>query len=201
MRNFLKIAEGIEVNSLLHVLACNEKLWNQYTVRTAHPRSAHRVVDDILLRYSPFNTGDDFIEKVCSEIHVVTYPAWYKLPHFHPIIFGLLAKVYGVHLGRVMISRMAPGVEIPEHSDRITEAETLFPTKIPPAVYYQRYQLALQSEPGTVFSCGDESVHMKPGEIWWFNNNLPHSVQNGSGNDRISLICDIRTQHDDYLPS
>lgn len=200
MRNFQRIAHGLSTTALLQELAAQPELWNQYTVRTQHPMSAHRVVDDVLLRYSPFNTGEDFVEKVCSEIAVVTYPAWYKLPSAHPFIFGLMTQVRGVHLGRVMISRVAPGVEIPLHSDRIDVAEEQFPDKIPPALYYERYHLCLQAEPGIVFQCEDEAAIMAPGECWWFNNQLEHSVVNNSANDRIHLIMDVRTRHDDYVP-
>lgn len=201
MRNFQKLATGLDTSGLLHQLATQPELWNTHTVRTAHPRSAHRVVDDIVLRYSPFNSGEDFIEKVCTSIDCVDYPAWYLLPAAHPFVFGLMTRVQGLHLGRCMITRVSPGVEIPLHSDRIEEAEALFPDRVPPALYYERYHIALQSAPGTVFVCGTESVFMAPGEAWWFNNQLLHSVVNNSAEDRLHLICDIRTAHDNYIPS
>ncbi len=114
------------------------------------------------------------------------------LPQAVPIIFGLMARVMGEHLGRVFISRMAPGICIPLHSDRIAPAEEAFPGKMPPAVYYERYQIALKASPGVVFRAGDEEVFMEPGTIWWFNNCVPHEVLNHSGDDRISLVVDIR---------
>lgn len=186
--------------ALLAELASQPELWNQHTVRTQHPQSAHRVVDDIVLRYSEFNSGDDFVEKVCSEIAVVTYPAWYKLPSAHPFVYGLMTQVHGLHLGRVMVTRVAPGVCIPPHTDRIAPAEEAFPGKIPPALYYERYHVCLQAEPGIVFRCGGEEATMVPGDVWWFNNQLEHEVINNSGNDRIHLIIDLRTKHDDYVP-
>lgn len=203
MRNFQRLATGLDTSNLLHAIACQPELWNQYTVRTQHPRSAHRVVDDIVLRYSKFDAGagDDFVEKVCSEIAVVDYPAWYALPQAHAFIFGLMQRTCGVHLGRCMVTRVAPGVQIPLHTDRIAEAEVEFPNKVPPASYYERYHLVLQSSPGVEFTCGDESVYMAPGEAWWFNNQIPHSVVNNSAEDRIHLIADIRTLHDHYIPS
>lgn len=201
MRNFQKLSSNLDTSALLHGLAVQPELWNQFRVRTSHPRSAHRVVDDIILRYSPFNSGDDFLERVCSEIAVVDYPAWNKLPQAHPFVYGLMSRVQGLHLGRCMISRVPPGIQIPLHSDRIIEAEKAFPGKIPPAVYYDRYHIALQSGPGVVFECGDESAYMAPGEAWWFNNQLPHRVVNNSAEDRLHLIIDIHTSHDDYVPT
>ncbi len=200
MRNFLRIASGLDTRALLHELASQPELWNQHEVRTSHPLSAHRTVDDILLRYSRFEQGEDFVERVCTDVLPVTYPAWHKLPAAHPFIFGLMTQVKGVHLGRVMVSRVAPGVEIPLHSDRIAPAEETFPDKPRPAEYFERYHVCLQAEPGVEFQCGDEWANMAPGEVWWFNNQLMHRVRNNSAVDRLHLIIDIRTRCDDYLP-
>jgi hypothetical protein len=193
MRNFQQIAAGVDPLPLLHALALRPDLWNSNTTRTHHAQSAHRVVDDILLRYNPFNPEtDDFVEAVCSEIPSVNMPAFALLPQAVPIIFGLMARVQGEHLGRVFISRMAPGVCIPPHTDRIAPAEEAFPDRIQPAVYYERYQIPLQVAPGVVFRAGDEHVFMEPGTIWWFNNCIEHEVVNNSAIDRISMVVDIR---------
>ena len=201
MRNFLRLCTGLDTGALVHSLACQPELWNKYTVRTQHPKSVHREADDIVLRYVPFDTGDDFIEKVCMGINALDYPPWHKLPTAHAFVFALMTRVQGTQLGRVMITRVPPGVSIPKHSDRIAEAEALFPGRVSFAVYYDRYHIVLQSGPGAEFQCGDESVYMAPGEAWWFNNQLEHSVTNNSAVDRLHLICDIRVAHDDYIPT
>jgi hypothetical protein len=200
LRNFLKLCEGLNTQPLLVELAAQPELWNQFTVRTAHSESAHREVDDIVLRYSPYRVGEDYVDKVCASIDVVDYPPWYALPAAHPFIFGLMGRVCGLHLGRVMITRLPPGRVIPLHTDRIEPAEEAFPDRRPPAAYYERYHVVLQSGPGVVFECGGEAVYMAPGECWWFNNQLLHSVTNNGADDRLHLICDIRTAHDKYDP-
>lgn len=202
MKNFFKIGEGlIDPWPLLHSLQVQPELWNQYPVRTNFERSAHTAVDDILLRYSPFNRGEDYDDKICTEIDVVDFPAWHKLPAAQNFAYGMMTKVLGVHLGRIIISRLLPGGEITEHTDRIYPAEAKFPNKIPPAQYFERYHIVLKSQPGVVFKCGDEEIYMGTGEVWWFNNQLPHSVSNKSGSDRIHMILDIRTAHDNFVPS
>lgn len=200
MQNFLKIAAGLDPWPLLHSLQTQPELWNQYKVRAAHKQSVHKDIDDIILRYNRFEPGDDFVDQVCASVEVADYPAWGKLPPAQVFVYGMLQKVMGLHLGRVMITRLRPGEEIPVHSDRIAPAEASFPDRVPPALYYERYHIVLQSGPGCQFVCGDESVYMAPGEAWWFNNQQPHAVTNNSAEDRIHLICDIRTRHDDYVP-
>lgn len=202
MRNFVKIAEGQDTVPLILSLTNQPELWNQYKVRTTKegPLSVHKSVDDIVLRYAPYTMGEDFMDKICSQIACVDYPAWHKLPLAQDFIFGLMARVRGVHLGRVMISRVPPGGSIPEHSDRIGPAEEAFPDRIPPALYYERYHLVIQSGPGTLFKCGDEETQMRQGEVWWFDNQVIHSVVNNSALDRLHLVMDIRTKHDNYVP-
>lgn len=199
--NFLRICAGLDVTPLLLELALAPELWNANTVRTFHEQSAHRVIDDIVLRYNRFDAGDDFVDAVCSRIEVENYPAYARLFQARLIVNSLMARVNGEHLGRVFISRMSPGVCIPPHTDRIAVAEEAFPDRIPPACYYDRYHICLQSAPGVVFRCGEESVYMAPGDVWWFQNLEEHEVLNNSGAERIHLVCDIHTYKQDYTPT
>lgn len=200
MRNFLKLATAVNYQPLLQDVMRQPHLWNQHRVRTWHQDSAHRALDDIVLRYNRFDTGDDFVEAVCSRIDVVNYPALLQLPPARDLIMALMTRVSGEHLGRVFISRIKPGDGIPAHSDRIPPAEEAFPDRIPPAIYYDRYHIPLQSAPGCIFRCGDEEALMLPGEAWWFNNQLAHEVQNNCAVDRIHLVIDIHLSTYEYVP-
>lgn len=191
MRNFQKIGE-IDPLPLMHSILRRPDLWNANKTRTFHPQSAHRVVDDILLRYNDFREGDDFVDRVCATVACQNMPAMALLPEVLPILFSLMQRVHCEHLGRVFISRMAPGIRIPLHSDRIPPAEEAFPHRAVPAVYFSRYQIALKAQPGIVFKAGDEQVYMAPGEVWWFDNCVSHEVVNNSDDDRISLVVDMR---------
>ena len=201
MRHFLRILDGIDVVPVLAEIARQPELWNQYPVRTFHERTAHKGLDDILLRYNAFDPAtDDFVDKVCSSIEVVNYPASQRLPAAYMLALALMGRVRGEHLGRVFISRIPPGGGIPPHSDRIGPAEEAFPDRIAPAVYYQRYAVPLVSDPGCVFRIGNEQMNLKPGEVWWINNQVEHEVLNGSGADRLSLVVDIRSAGEAYHP-
>lgn len=192
MRNFLKIGD-IDPIPLLQQIMTQQELWNQNKTRTSHPLSAHRTIDDILLRYNEFKEGDDFTQKVCAELECINMPAFSLLPAAQPIVFGLMTRMAGERLGRVFISRMAPGVVIPLHTDRIPPAEEKYPDAIPPAVYFNRYQVALAASPGVIFKVLDEQIYMEPGSIYYFNNQLEHTVINNSNSDRISMVVDIRS--------
>lgn len=177
MRHFQKIAEQIDVIPLLNALAGTD-LWNENTLRTTHPQSPHQQTDDI---WCLFNAIPETPEDVIDDCEVVPYRAWTEIPTLRPLVLDLMRRVDGMRLGRVLITRLAPGAIIPEHTDQGA-----------PATYYKRYHLALKSEPGALNSSGGEVVTYRMGELWWFDNSVPHSIVNNSADDRLTLVMDVR---------
>lgn len=178
MRNFLKIADGVDVLPVLHALALNDDLWNAHNLRTLYPQSPHHEAEDILIWFNDLNQDS---ATIADDKAVVPYPAWDRLPQVRPIIFDLMRRVEGVQLGRVMITRLKPGGQIYPHEDAGAPAE-----------FYSRYQLSLQCGPGCLFHCGDETAYFSPGSLWLFQNQITHSVVNNSADDRLVLIADVR---------
>ena len=179
MRNFLLIAQNIDVVPVLNALAGHPDLWDEHTLRTTYPGTPHSQVSDILVW---FNDLDQPPEALIDDKAVAPYRAWSAIPQLRPLVFDLMRRVEGVSLGRVMITRLPPNKEITPHVDGGA-----------PATWFTRYQLMLHCLPGVIFQAGNERVAMKTGECWMFDNTQEHSVQNGSGEDRIVLIADIRT--------
>ena len=184
MRHFMKLAEGIDVLPLAFALRAKKHLWNQNTLRTAHPQSPHQQVDDIWLRFQ--DTAE--YEKTGSARSIVdghesiNYPALAELPQARSLIFSLMARVEGERLGRCLITRVPPGHVITPHVDGGDHA-----------AYYERFHIVLQSCPEALFRAEDEVVYMAPGECWWFDNGQEHEVWNEGSVDRVHLIVDIHT--------
>ena len=184
MRNFLGLATNVDVMPLLLAVQRQPDLWNAEKLRTTHPGTPHADVEDILLRFNDlekFRATKD-AASVMDEHESVFWPAWYRLPEAHPIIFDLMRRVSGIRLGRVMITRLAPGKRILPHVDGGEHAR-----------YYDRHHVVLQCAPGAVFVAGNETVQMRVGEVWWFDNASTHEVVNNSADDRITMIVDIAT--------
>jgi hypothetical protein len=183
MKYFQQLAAGINVTPLLNALQRQPELWNQHPIRTKHPGTAHADVSDILLRFNDYSeferTGDP--TTVTDDKECIAFPAWEKLPQISPIIFDLMRTVEATRLGRVIITKLPPGKTITPHVDGGA-----------PATYYERYQLALQSLPGALFRIGEETVNFRSGDMWWIQNNIVHSVENNSADDRIVAIIDLR---------
>jgi len=107
------------------------------------------------------------------------------LQAMQPIVLGLMTRVHAYELGRVIVSRLPPGGRILRHADRDGEYVQ--------ASDRARYHVVLQGLPGSLYTCGDETVCMQDGEIWWFNAHEEHEVINNSADDRIHLLVDVRT--------
>jgi hypothetical protein len=178
MKHFLQIAAGIDVTPTLHALSLNADLWNENSLRTAHPDSAHAEADDIWLL---FNTIPEDPAAVVDDLTVIPYRGWHVLLPLRPLVLDLMRRVEGIGLGRVMVTRLKPGATITPHVDQGAPAE-----------YFTRYQIALQSLPGANFRIENETVNFRTGDVWWINNRVEHDVVNNSADDRIVCIVDVR---------
>lgn len=179
MQHFLNIARGIDVTPLLVALFRKPDLWNENTLRTEHPETAHADCSDIWLM---FNDTTD-ASAVPNDREVIPYRAWFELPEAQAIVLDLMRRVSGVRLGRVIITKLPPGGKITPHIDGGAPAE-----------YYKRFQVALQTRPGCLFKIGEETVQFQPGDVWLINNRETHGVINNSDDDRIAMVVDIRIE-------
>ncbi len=176
MRNFYRLVEGLDTVPICHALHSRPDLWNRNALRRATAELSE--CDDIWLR---FPTEAACLEQGVGAYECVNYPALAELPQVRPVIFAIMRQVEGERLGPVVITRLAPGKRIYPHDDGAAHTS-----------YYKRYQIVLHSEPGVLFRAGDETVAMRTGEIWWFDNSIEHEVVNNSSADRFALIVDIR---------
>lgn len=179
MMHFLKLAENVDVTPALRELATQPHLWDQNTLRTRHPGTAHADVSDIWLWFNDIPKDPN---GVINDIQTVPYPAWAALPSLRRLVLDLLHRVDGVQLGRCIVTKLPPGGQITPHVDQGAPAE-----------FYTRYQIVLQSLPGALFHSGDETVGFRKGDVWWVDNRVKHSVVNNSADDRIVCIVDIRS--------
>jgi hypothetical protein len=181
MRNFLRLAHGLDTRQHLLELARAPELWNQHRLRTGVPGSVNSEVDDILIR---FPAADSEVSRA-EDLSCCWYPALAALPSLQSVILDLGRKFQAYALDRVVISRLAPGKRIFPHADDYGAYGT-DPER-------QRFHLVLQGLPGSIYRCGEETVTMLTGEVWWFNSRVEHEVLNNSSDDRLHLMTDFRT--------
>jgi hypothetical protein len=182
MKNF-QIIDTFNPALLLNQINRNPQLWNAHTLRTTHQNSPHTAISDIWVRFNDtkaYESAGD-VASIMDQHESIWYPAAEKLPALRPLVFALMGRVEGIRLGRVLVTKLAPGKKIDAHVDSGDHA-----------AYYDRYHFVLQGLPGSIFRCGEEIVQMPSGTVWWFQNQIEHEVINNSADDRIHMIVDVK---------
>jgi quercetin dioxygenase-like cupin family protein len=160
--------------------------WDWLKLRTSMENSAHHAVNDCILRFHPVDKPLSF-QTVMDSLECVDYFPMHNMPSFKELL-SEFAKVVGENpdkLGRVIFTALVPGGSIDEHADEGGYAEAT-----------TRYHVVVLGEAGSTFTCGDEQVEMRTGEVWWFNHREPHAVFNNSTSPRIHLIIDFFRDED-----
>lgn len=174
MTRLARIVSGLNVAPML--AAIEPAMWDAITARQDHAGSAHRDTRAIFLR------GPADVHDIHDGIESSPYPGADSLrmrKAFEDLIEAIPLEL--VELGRVMVVGLKPGGHVDRHTDEGAYAAR-----------FSRFHVALQSDAGNTFECDGESVHMRPGECWWFDHRRPHEVRNASALERIHLIVDAR---------
>jgi hypothetical protein len=81
--------------------------------------------------------------------------------------------------GRSRLMGLGPGAQVPPHVD---------------CHYYWRTHLRIHipviTNDQVLFTCGEETVNMKPGECWVFDSFRRHEVHNNGSTKRVHLVLD-----------
>lgn len=170
----------VDVQPLIDALNQYPELWNLNTLRTTHDQSPHTQVQDIWIRFNEI-AEDSTRQSLLDDKESIWYGSASVLP-VREYIYRLAHDVFADRIGRIIITKMAPGTKIDPHVDMGG-----------PATYYQRFHIAIQSKDGQVFKCGDEAFTPETGDVYAVNNSLEHSVENNSDVDRLTMIIDLRT--------
>jgi len=104
--------------------------------------------------------------------------------------FRALVDQFKCPLETVRLLRLAPGSVIKEHRDQGTSY----------ADGVLRIHVPVTTNEKVTFLVGGENLRMQPGECWYANFDLPHSVRNEGGSSRIHLVIDaLRNEWTDDL--
>jgi len=154
-------------------------LWSRHVERQSVAGSPHHSTETIYLRGPVEFTLKDYfsIDTIDFDFEQQCLPELTKLAGK---VFDLL-EAKGL-LGRILITKLKPHSEIDEHHD-----------EGPYSDHFQRVHLSLVSSAQDYLACGNESVSMKPGELWWFNHKVTHMAENWGAEPRIHMILDYRT--------
>ncbi len=181
MRQFSKICDNLDASSAIAEIAANDHWFGELTQRADAQSSPHREMQDIWVRYADVSemliTGD--FSKISEEHDSV----WLKdMPAVKSLCFEVMALVDGERLGGVLVTKLPPGGKIRPHRD----------TAGWHAEYYDKYYIPIQNKPGSIFCFEDGVIEPNMGELWQFDNNRIHWVENNTDEDRIAMIVCVK---------
>lgn len=194
-KNFMMLGHLDPAPLLFHISKYAE-IWRAGP-RELYDGSAHSQARSILVRWVEPPSSDDAIasflqgacgkpdgllDKILASSTSIDYPAANQLmPDIGEAVMNVLVRLGGIgDLGHVMLTNLPPGGEISKHMDEGVYADL-----------FDRFHVCLQGDDGNTFECGGETLHPKPGEIFWFNHKREHLVRNTGAVDRIHLIVDV----------
>jgi hypothetical protein len=177
--HFRRMDSEIAVAPILAELADHPELWDAQPLRTTFPGTPFGETSDIWVRY-----GKD--PETWSGPHFAEFwPAWDALPSLHPIVFDIMHAVNATTLGGILITKVPAGKRVEPHNDR---------GHWHPDFYLCKAYVIIQSNDQCVNMFEDESVVMRAGEAWLFDNRVLHGVENHGDTDRIALVQCMRVE-------
>ena len=177
MQHFTRIIETVDVIPLLAELDAAPEMWLADTSRQRKVR-CQRNTQSIFLRVpkKPLPPG----ATNANDVHESrTAPAARKFPRTLAFCERIAEELEST-LSRATLVALLPKSRVFPHVDA--------------GAYYRirdRLHLVLESSEGSPLTAGDETVVMRPGELWAFNNKARHSAENPSPEPRVHLIFDL----------
>jgi len=178
-----RIGPDIDVTAALAEVLEVDAMWGAIQLRTMAADSPHRETQDVWLRYRAVEELTD-AEAFATPHWSAWYPIMDRLSSLKPIIFDVMRRVDGTHLGGCLLTRIPAGKQVYEHTDEGWHAETM----------NAKLYVILQANAGCINYCGKQSAVMTPGSVWQFDNSLPHSVVNMGLSNRIACIVTCRVE-------
>jgi hypothetical protein len=178
-----KILEGIKVDHLLAELAEYPELWDRYTFRTQlYESSPHKEVHDIWVRFRDYSDFDEDDPQEFFNNPNADYGQWYAtawmLKGIKQTIENIVTLCDINELGGCLITKIPSRCQVKPHKD----------LGYHPEYFKDKYLLCLQSNKDQKFCYANEEHIGLPGELFIFDNQAEHWVENNSDEDRISLL-------------
>lgn len=174
---FTRIEEDIDVTPFLSELAAAPEMWLANTSRQRKVR-CQRDTRNIFLRVAkrPLPPG----ARNANDVHASRVARY--APRFpHALAFcQRTADLQGGELGRVTLVALQPHGWVHPHVDA--------------GAYYRvrdRFHLVLKSPEGSPLTARSETVVMREGELWAFDNKVKHEARNPTDETRVHLIFDV----------
>lgn len=192
-RDFNLVATGFDTKPYLDQLIANPELFDQGRDFRKVPRyggelSPHRDSQDIWVRHQNYESMGNYDTDAGRES--ILKPAvseWYaesiKLPAAVDMAEKVCHVVGAIQMGGSYVIKIGAGKKVHPHSDFSWHS-----------TYYNKYMVILKTQPGVIFGWG-RSGNLIPetGDMWNFENDTTHWVNNDSDEDMMIATFSVRT--------
>lgn len=169
------LASQLDTSPIAFDLATHPEVWDTIRLRTTGPSTPHVGASDVWVRYA------DTYPPAPGPHESVWYPAAAALPSIRLAAHALMYQLQGERLGGILVTRVRAGQRIAPHTDNDWHAN-----------YYDKFALQVAAHPQQRFCYHGESLVTAAGDLYWFENQSEHWVENPSPVDRITVIFCIR---------
>lgn len=174
---FLRIATDIDVGPFVKEIEASDQMWLANTSRQRKVR-CQRDTQNIFLRVAkkPLPSG----VRNANDVHESREARW--APQFPRTVefCERIAALQRGELGRATLVSLQPNGWVRPHIDA--------------GAYYRirdRFHLILKSTKGSPLTADGETVVMREGELWAFDNKARHESRNPTDQPRVHLIFDV----------
>lgn len=181
MRHISLLPFTVDVAPLAAELEAHPEVWDQIRLRTFHDKSPHREISDIWCRYNDLQNFQGNLAKFNGPHTSVWYPVIEKLPSVINLSHEVLERTDGERLAGILITRVPPGAKVYPHVDSGWHAEN-----------HIKIGVQVKGDHRQAFCFEDGELSAIDGEVYEFNNLVPHWVRNNSDRERITLIVTLR---------
>lgn len=156
----------------------SEQNWLEHQLRQ-NAFEAHKHTNTLEVLWDVNSLSNNTIGKVHDNFFKLDIESFLK--QIEPLYQSTYGDGYFI---RILITKLKPNTKITPHIDSGNSLVNCKRTHIP-----------IFTSQECIFIVGEESKHMKEGEIWEINNgNKTHSVENNSNQDRVHIILDYNLQ-------
>ena len=192
-QDFNLVARGIDVNPYMTQILAHPELWENPRSFRKVPRyggelSPHRDSKDIWVRHQNYEAlGEYDTDAGKASIMKPAISEWYpealKLPAALDMAAVVCQGLGAIQLGGSYIIKIEAGKKVHPHADWSWHS-----------TYYNKYMVILKTQDGVTFGW-ERSGNLIPetGDLWNFENDTTHWVNNDSDDDMLIATFSVRT--------
>jgi hypothetical protein len=193
MQDFNLVKTGFGTIPYLEQLSASPELWDSGRDFRKVPRyggelSPHRESQDIWVRHQNYTDMGEYDtaagrESIMKPAISVWYPEALKLPASIDMAQEVCRTVGAIQMGGHYVIKLGAGKKVYPHIDFSWHS-----------TYYNKYMVILKTQPGVIFGWDRSGILIpETGDLWNFENNTVHWVNNDSNEDMLIATFSVRT--------